>query len=42
MLAIGGARFGKLRDIIGYVVCNSLGQRMGPFNVIHRARSEKL
>ncbi|HML91228.1 type IV secretory system conjugative DNA transfer family protein [Methyloceanibacter sp.] len=28
MLTIGGAGSGKLRDIIGYVVCNSPGQRM--------------
>lgn len=28
MLTIGGAGSGKLRDLLGYVVCNTLGQRM--------------
>ncbi|ODR95216.1 hypothetical protein AUC70_05825 [Methyloceanibacter stevinii] len=28
MLTIGGAGSGKLRDLLGYVVCNTPGQRM--------------
>ncbi|MTD94366.1 TraM recognition domain-containing protein [Hyphomicrobium sp. xq] len=28
MLTVGGAGSGKLRDLLGYVVCNSPGQRM--------------